>query len=361
MVADYKDSHILLEGYNYQQLSAFAARLIDHLSLNPRVSEPEIWSSEWSGRPVMEWNLDYDFEAMTAAGVNPYHYYDALSSLLYDKPVGPVLLGGEMEQVVLRSSDAEKYDLWHVMNAPIAVDSLKMTLSTVGNIVKKRSGNVIRKTNQSYQLDVCFDFIGSYTLKRHCIEEALRYMNDTVLPLGYKARDGQPSWDGEQKKRYAWLILLIVGILFVLLSISLESVRLPLAVIGMIPVSFIGVFLSFGLSDFSFDQGGYASFVMLSGIVVNAGIYVITAYKQLGGVQKPSPMARVSTYVRAFRYKAVPISLTVLSTVLGLLPFLSDGPQEVFWFDFAVGTISGLVFSLLALVFLLPVFVVKRA
>ena len=361
VVADYKDSHILLEGYNYQQLSAFAARLIDHLSLNPRVSEPEIWSSEWSGRPVMEWNLDYDFEAMTAAGVNPYHYYDALSSLLYDKPVGPVLLGGEMEQVVLRSSDAEKYDLWHVMNAPIAVDSLKMTLSTVGNIVKKRSGNVIRKTNQSYQLDVCFDFIGSYTLERHCIEEALRYMNDTVLPLGYKARDGQPSWDGEQKKRYAWLILLIVGILFILLSISLESVRLPLAVIGMIPVSFIGVFLSFGLSDFSFDQGGYASFVMLSGIVVNAGIYVTTAYKQLGGMQKPSPMARVSTYVRAFRYKAVPISLTVLSTVLGLLPFLSDGPKEVFWFDFAVGTISGLAFSILALVLLLPVFVVKRA
>ena len=77
-----------------------------------------------------------------------------------------------------------------------------------------------------------------------------------------------------------------MGILFVLLSISLESVRLPLAVIGMIPVSFIGVFLSFGLSDFSFDQGGYASFVMLSGIVVNAGIYVTTAYKQLGGMQR---------------------------------------------------------------------------
>jgi multidrug efflux pump subunit AcrB len=100
---------------------------------------------------------------------------------------------------------------------------------------------------------------------------------------------------------------------------------------------------------------------MLSGIVVNAGIYVTTAYKQLGGMQRTSPKGRVGAYVRAFRYKAVPISLTVLSTVLGLLPFLSDGPKEVFWFDFAVGTISGLAFSILALVLLLPVFVVKRA
>jgi hypothetical protein len=34
-----------------------------------------------------------------------------------------------------------------------------------------------------------------------------------------------------------------------------------------------------------------------------------------------------------------------------------DGPDEVFWFAFAVGTISGLVFSLLALVFVMPVWV----
>lgn len=361
VVTDYKGSHILLEGYNYQQLSSYAAHLMDYLSRNPRVSEPEIWSDEWSGRPVMEWNLDYDFEAMTVAGVNPYHYYDALSSLLYDMPIRRVLLGGEMEQVVLRSSDTEKYDLWHVLNAPIAVDSLKMTLSAVGSIVKKRSGNVIRKTNQSYRLDVCFDFIGSRTMENYFMEETLQYMNDSVLPLGYKAQNGQLRWGGEQKKRYAWLILLIVGILFVLLSVSLESIRLPLAVLWMIPVSFIGVFLSFGLSRFSFDQGGYASFVMLCGIVVNAGIYVITAYKQIGGMEKTSRTGRIRAYARAFRYKVVPISLTVLSTVLGLLPFLSDGPQEVFWFDFAVGTISGLVFSVLALIFLLPVFVVKKA
>ena len=62
-------------------------------------------------------------------------------------------------------------------------------------------------------------------------------------------------------------------------------------------------------------------------------------------------------YIRAFNNKIVPISLTVVSTVLGLIPFLMDGPDEVFWFAFAVGTISGLVFSLLALIFVMPVWV----
>ncbi|MCI6329102.1 MAG: hypothetical protein MR793_10730 [Bacteroidales bacterium] len=45
-----------------------------------------------------------------------------------------------------------------------------------------------------------------------------------------------------------------------------------------------------------------------------------------------------------------------LGLVLGLIPFLTDGPSEVFWFDFAAGTISGMLFSVLAMVFVLPVF-----
>lgn len=56
----------------------------------------------------------------------------------------------------------------------------------------------------------------------------------------------------------------------------------------------------------------------------------------------------------------MPIFLTVVSTALGLALFLSDGPEEVFWFDFAAGTIGGLLFSLIALVLFLPVFAVKR-
>ena len=56
----------------------------------------------------------------------------------------------------------------------------------------------------------------------------------------------------------------------------------------------------------------------------------------------------------------MPIFLTVVSTALGLALFLSDGPEEVFWFDFAAGTIGGLLFSLIAMVLFLPVFAVKR-
>jgi len=69
---------------------------------------------------------------------------------------------------------------------------------------------------------------------------------------------------------------------------------------------------------------------------------------------------QIRDYVKAFNHKIVPITLTIISTILGLVPFLFDGTSEVFWFAFAIGTISGLLFSVISVIFYLPVFLLKR-
>ena len=56
-------------------------------------------------------------------------------------------------------------------------------------------------------------------------------------------------------------------------------------------------------------------------------------------------------------HKITAIFLTIVSNVLGLAPFLIDGQDERFWFSFAVGSCGGLLFSIIALIFVLPVFV----
>lgn len=185
-------------------------------------------------------------------------------------------------------------------------------------------------------------------------------MNDEVLPIGFKADVPNWGWFDTAKRQYAWLLFLILAVMYVILAMTFESFRYPLAVIFMVPVSFIGVFLAFGFSDFSFDQGGFAAFVMLSGIVVNAGIYLVTTYQSLLRASAPGSAKEISLYVKAFSRKIAPITLTIVSTILGLVPFLNDGPEEVFWFDFALGTIAGMAFSVIALIFVLPVFCVRK-
>lgn len=348
IVSDYKSEGIILKGYNYQRLHDYASMMVEYVSGNRRVQEPEIWGGGRYGRPSSEFVLDYDFGRMTMADVNPYSYYGTLSSLLYEDVIGKADHDGELSDVVLRSSDLDAYDLWHVVNSPIEIGESKVTLSGLGSIDKRRTGLEIQKENQSYTLEVRYDFIGSYELSRRLRKQVVDHFNNEILPVGFKAEDPSGGWFYNNKERYAWLIFLIIAVIYVMLAMTFESFRYPLPVLFMIPISFIGLFLVFGLTDFAFDQGGFAAFVMLCGIVVNAGIYLVTTYQE------------TRDYIKAFSRKITPISLTIVSTILGLLPFLTDGPEEVFWFDFAIGTIAGMAFSVIAIIFVLPVFCIRQ-
>ena len=105
--------------------------------------------------------------------------------------------------------------------------------------------------------------------------------------------------------------------------------------------------------------------VLLCGLVVNSGIYIICEYNSLRAhdsvfssrlSEEGRRQRGIWLYSKAYNHKIIPVFLTVLSTVLGLIPFFLDGTKADFWFSFAVGTTGGLLFSLIALVFVLPVF-----
>jgi multidrug efflux pump subunit AcrB len=151
------------------------------------------------------------------------------------------------------------------------------------------------------------------------------------------------------------LILLVIVIIYVITSILLESLIQPLAVVLMIPISFVGVFLTFDGFNLGLDQGAFASFVLLSGIVVNAALYILNDYN-ISLRKAPSGLSLQRLYLKAYQGKIIPITLTVLSTVLGLVPFITEGQDEVFWFSLAAGTMGGLIFSILAIIVFLPAF-----
>ena len=151
---------------------------------------------------------------------------------------------------------------------------------------------------------------------------------------------------------------MVLCIIYFFCSILFESLKQPFVILSVIPISFIGVFLTFYLFDFNFDQGGLASFVLLSGITVNASIFIINGFNKL---KKELPKDNyINLYIEAFKQKIFPITLTIISTILGFIPFVKDGQNEVFWFALGAGTIGGLLFSLLGILIYLPLFTLKQ-
>ncbi|MBN2166681.1 MAG: efflux RND transporter permease subunit [Marinilabiliaceae bacterium] len=179
------------------------------------------------------------------------------------------------------------------------------------------------------------------------------------MPVGYRIKQQYyqgGSWnDQKEDSTQVWIILLVAVIIFFICAIVFESLLQPIAVLMMIPLSFIGVFLTFYWFELGFDQGGYASLLLLSGLTVNSALYILN---ELNSVRQRFPrLSAIRAYLKAFNNKITPVILTLLSTVLGLVPFLSGGKREAFWFSMAAGTIGGLIFSLLAIIIILPMFV----
>lgn len=350
----YKNSRIILEGYNYDQLYRYAEQLKSRLEENERVKEVEIsGSSGWAVKTLYEYAIDFNHEGLGLNEVEIIQFYSFLKDKVYKANLAPVYANNELQPVSLVSDSYGRFNVWDLNNRPVSIGEKQLKLSSFGTIAKQKSGNDIHKTNQQYQLVVAYDFIGPEPLSKMVRERHEKELSD-ILPLGYSVRKFEwAGWDKKDKNQYL-LIILVILIIYFICAILLESLRHPFAIISMIPISFIGVFLTFYLFDFNFDQGGFASFILLCGIVVNAGLYIINDYNNFcraKGVNND-----LTLYLKAFNHKIIPVFLTIISTVLGLVPFVWSGQKEVFWFAFAVGAMGGLIFSIVAILFYLPLF-----
>jgi len=349
----YKSSQIILEGYNYDQLYSYASLLKGKLEKNERVKEVEITGSTgWNVKTLYEYNIDFNNEGLGLNNVETGQFYSFLKDKVYKANLSPVYVSNELQPVSLVSDSYGIFNVWDLNNRPVSIGEKQFKLSSLGKLAKQKSGNDIYKTNQQYQLLVAYDFIGPDQLSKIVREQQEKELLQ-VIPLGYSVRQNQRGgWDREDKKQY-FLILLVIVIIYFICSILLESLLQPFAIIFMIPVSFIGVFLTFYLFDFNFDQGGFASFILLCGIVVNAGLYIINDFNNF--CRAKGVRNNFKLYIKAFNHKIIPIFLTIASTVLGLVPFVWSGQKEVFWFAFAAGAMGGIIFSIIALVVFLPI------
>ncbi len=355
----YKSNRITLEGYNYDNLYGYAELLKQQLEANSngRVKEVEITSGGWGGNTLNEYFLDFDQEQLAMSNISQNQLYGYLKNQVHSGNVASIVKDHELQQVKLVSDNYQKFNVWDLKNTPITIGDKQYKLNQLASIKKRKTGNTIQKNNQQYRLTVAYDFLGTQPLAKKVRERNVEELK-TKLPIGYRVLEqSYNGWDKEDKKQYYYLFV-VIGIIFFICAIVLESLKQPFAIISMIPLSFIGVFLTFYVFDFNFDQGGYASFILLSGISVNSALFIINDYNNL---KKQYPNRNLqSLYFKAFNYKIIPVLLTIISTVVGLIPFVWHGQNEAFWFSFAAGAIGGLLFSLIGIFFYLPIFSVKK-
>ncbi len=143
---DYKNSHILLTGYNYDQLYKYAEQLEGKLLENPRVEKTEITSSMSRGSNARyEYKLNVDKGLLAAYNLRYSDYTGSLFTQLYSRNLDAFYNQTELEPVVLVSSKNSKYNNWDFYNIPVQTSRGQKKLSQAGDIEKRLSGKSIFK------------------------------------------------------------------------------------------------------------------------------------------------------------------------------------------------------------------------
>jgi multidrug efflux pump subunit AcrB len=354
----YQDSKIELKGYDLGQLYDLAHWLADRLGENGRFQDISI-SSRIDNRTPLEFSyqLEPRKDFMQHSGVTASSVLNRVGSLSSQGVRMNLFTGKGYEEINITSTKARSQDIWNLMHS---TEILEDKLVSVGDLLERsfeKTNQTIRKEDGQYLMSVLYNFVGPNQLHRRIREQVLEEIKEQQ-PLGYSSAPTIYQWGGwrsdNEIEGQLKLFIIIVLIIYFICAVLLNSLVKPLVVIFMIPVSFIGLFITFSMVDLRFDNGIFAAFIFTSGLSVNSALYIINEFNSL---KKMRPAALpMDLYVAAFRHKIMPINYTIVSTVLGLIPFILINKDQEFWYSFAVGTIAGCLFSLVGVFVFLPAF-----
>ncbi len=352
---------VSLKGYNYQQILKEADTLSKIILQHPRVSKVERTSPFSYHAKAEVFNINFDRKKLAYYHQNIRQQALLLQSLSAERNYDfAIFRHNRYQKIKLEPKLSHHLDFWQIKNKNFGTDTHFLRIKNVAKIKRKKLMSEIYRINQEFEVYLRYDYVGSTKFGDKYLKKILKKAKK-ILPLGYhaqKKKDNFWFYSWEKPSKPYILILLVVAIIYFVTSVLFESFKQPLAILLLIPVSFIGVFLTFYLFDLNFDMGGFASFIVLSGLTVNSGIYLINDYNHFR--QNKPEKYHIIHYLRAFRHKIQPIVLTIVSTALGMLPFIWGGQKESFWFTLAAGTIGGLIFSIVGIILALPVALIKK-
>ena len=111
-------------------------------------------------------------------------------------------------------------------------------------------------------------------------------------------------------------ISLAVMVIFMIMTIQFKSLRLPLVMLFTIPVCLVGIVIALMAAGQGFSITALMGILMVVGIAVSNGILLVHE----ANVHLNEGKSKEEAVVLAARTRFVPIAMTSLATVIGLLP-----------------------------------------
>lgn len=185
---------------------------------------------------------------------------------------------------------------------------------------------------------------------------AIKEVAEKYLPAGFGYEFGGMSREESSAGNTTVIVFgICLAFIYLILCALYESLTVPFAVIAAVPVGLAGSFLFarwWGIENNIYMQIGL---IMLIGLLAKTAI-LLTEY---ASARRKEGMGLVASAISAAKARFRPIIMTSATMIFGMLPLMfATGVGANGNISVGVGTVGGLLFGTLGLLFMVPVFFV---
>jgi multidrug efflux pump len=370
--------NIEVTGDNFETLAGVAKQLYNFLDTNRVEGIENLQPDVDLSSPEITVNVDR--QRATMEGISTAQAGMEIRTAVFGKEVSKLKDGEDEYKIQLRYNDLLRNNITDLMNMRItfmdmntmqvksiplsAIASVDYT-STTGGVKRKNVKRTIQL--QSNVLDPTM--VGPINKE---LESRITDFKERVkIPADVNIKlSGQSEQEKETQTFLGTAFSIAIGLIFLILVLQFNSLSKPFIVITEIFFSVIGVLLGYAFTGMTIATIMLlVGIVGLAGIVIKNGILIIEFTDELRGRGVRTREAAI----QAGRIRIIPVLLTAVATILGLLPLavgfnidfaglfthlrpniFFGGDSVVFWGPLSWTIIFGLIFSFFLTLIMVP-------
>jgi multidrug efflux pump subunit AcrB len=370
--------NIEVVGDNFENIASVATQLFNFLDTNRVKGIENLQADVDLSNPEITVNVDREkamFEGISTGQVGM-----ELRTAVFGKEVSKIKDGEDEYKIQLRYSDLKRQNITDLMNMRItfmdmntmqvksiplsAVASIDYT-NTTGGVKRKNIRRTIQLQSSVTDPTLVGPINKELQLKIDDFKIKAKVPPDVTIRLS-----GQSEQEKETQAFLGTAFIIAIGLIFLILVLQFNSMSKPFIVVTEIFFSVIGVLLGYAITGMTIATIMLlVGIVGLAGIVIKNGILIIEFTDELRG----RGMRTREAAIQAGKIRIIPVLLTAVATILGLLPLaigfnidfkglftelrpniFFGGDSVVFWGPLSWTIIFGLIFSFFLTLVMVP-------
>jgi cobalt-zinc-cadmium resistance protein CzcA len=303
------------------------------------------------GQPYLTINIDR--EKIARHGINVADVREIIATAIGGSPATRVYEGQQRFDLVVRFPEHYRNSLETIANILLTDASGSLIpLADLGTLqLEEGPGRISRERLQRY-VSIGFNTLGR-DIGSLVADAQQRIATQVALPSGYVVRWGGSFENMERAmSRLRVIVPMTIGLIFLLLYSSFDSLRQAALIILNLPFAMIGGIVALWLSGEYLSVPASVGFINLFGVAVLNGIVLVSYMNTLRQEGRSLDEAVLSGSLLRLR----PVLMTALVALLGLVPLaFARGIGSEVQRPLAIVVIGGLVTSTLLTLIVLPV------